>query len=259
MSISSFAREWGREVSAGALSGIMMALSFPPYPARVFVIFALVPLFWYFITESRERRLKTDFLKRGFLACFIFGTIFFGILLHWIANVIPDSNVTARWVLAPGVSLLVIYLALFPGLFGLALAYLIKRYGFGALIAAPGLFPLAEMVRSSGELAFSWGVISSALVKYPFAIQGLALYGSYGLSLVLVLINLLLALALFAPSLRWKTVSLALLVIICGGHIWFGIERVRDYQELSGKIDRSEIAVVQPNVGLDVKWNPEYK
>ncbi|MFO7915464.1 MAG: apolipoprotein N-acyltransferase [Candidatus Krumholzibacteriales bacterium] len=259
MSISSFTRNWGREISTGALSGIMAALSFPPYPARVFSLFALVPVFWYFLGEEGAGNRKSGFLKRGFLVCYIFGVVFFGILLHWVANVIPDSNVTARWVLAPGVSLLVLYLALYPGLFGLALAYLIRRYGRGAVVAAPALYPLAELLRSSGELAFSWGLLSGALLKYPIAVQGLSIYGSYGLSFFIVLVNLLLAVVLFSKQARMRLACLALLILVVLSHVMFGVARVRHYREVAGGIDRKNIAVVQPNVGLDIKWKPEYK
>ena len=259
MSISSFTRNWGREISIGALSGLMMALSFPPYPTRVFSLFALVPVFWYFIREEDAGDKRSGYLKRGFLICYIFGIVFFGVLLHWVANVIPDSNVTARWVLAPGVSLLALYLALYLGLFGLALAYLIKRYGRGALVAAPALYPLAELLRSSGELAFSWGLLSGALVKHPIAVQGLSIYGSYGLSFFIVLVNMLLAVALFSKQSRIRLACLFLLVLVILFHMIFGVTRIRRYRDITGGIDRENIAVVQPNVGLDIKWKPEYK
>lgn len=254
LSVSSFFRSWGREISTGVLSGIIMVLSFPPYPTRVFAVFALVPIFSYFLSGPAEKP-----LKRGFVTCYIFGTVFFAVLLHWIANVIPDSNVTARWVLAPGVSLLVLYLALYPGLFGLLLAYLIKRFGRGAVIAAPGLFPLAEMLRSSGELGFSWGTFSGTLVKYPLAVQGLSVYGSYGFSFMLVLVNLLIAVIIFSKSKKWRLISGILFIVIAGSHIIFGLQRVEDYRKFTERINKKNIAVVQPNVGLDIKWEPEYK
>lgn len=259
MSISSFTRNWGSEISTGALSGLMMALSFPPYPTRIFSLFALVPVFWYFLRREGAGHRKSGILKRGFLVCYIFGVVFFGILLHWIANVIPDSNVTARWVLAPGVSLLVLYLALYPGLFGLALAYLIKRYGRGALAAAAALFPLAELLRSSGELGFSWGLLSGALVKHPIAIQGLSIYGSYGLSFFIILVNVLLAAVLFSKQARIRLTCLFLFVLVILSHILFGSDRVGRYRDITRGIQRKNIAVVQPNVGLDIKWKPEYK
>lgn len=247
-------------MSAGIISGILLAISFPPYPFRFFSLFALVPLMWFFITAKDSNREEGGYLRRGFVLGFVFGLAFFGILLYWIANVIPASNVTMRWVLVPGVSLLVIYLSCFSGLFGLFLAFVVRRYGLRALIAAPALWSLMEMARSNGELAFSWGTLSSAMAQYPVAIQSLSIYGPYGFSFLIVLVNLLIALVLFIRSARKKIVLFILLTIIITSHLGFGVLRIGKFdEERRGVAEKRKIAVIQPNVGLDIKWDPEYK
>ncbi len=260
MDCRNFLFNWRREITAGTLSGVLLAFSFPPYPFRFFSLLALVPLFWFFITAVKSEGLNDRFLKRGFAVSFIAGVAFFGILLYWVANVIPASKVTVRWVLGPGVSLLVIYLAMYPGLFGLALSFLIKRYGLKALVSAPALWALSELLRSNGELAFSWGSISGSMAVYPLAIQGLSVYGPYGLSFFIVVANLLLALALFADSGKKRIWALIGFCLLITSHGVFGFMKVEEYDERTAAFgEKNDIAVVQPNVGLDVKWKPEYK
>ena len=260
MSISTFAYRWRREILAGALSGVLLAISFPPYPFRFFSLFALVPLMWVLIRFKDPNDGDGNYLKRGFVLGFVFGLTFFGILLYWIANVIPASSVTMRWVLVPGVSLLVIYLSCFPGLFGMFMALLVRKYGLRSLIAAPALWSLTEMARSNGELGFSWGVLSNAMAQYPVAIQSLSIYGPYGFSFLIVVVNLLVALVLFVRSTRRRIAAFVLLIVIVGTHLGFGILRIEEFDEEKRDVAKEgSIAIIQPNLGLDIKWKPEYK
>jgi apolipoprotein N-acyltransferase len=140
------------------------------------------------------------------------------------------------------------------------MALLVRKYGLRALIAAPALWSLTEMARSNGELAFSWGVLSNAMAQYPVAIQSLSIYGPYGFSFLIVVVNLLIALVLFVRSTRKRIVSFILLIVIVGAHLGFGILRIEEFdKEKSDVAKKGSIAIIQPNLSLDIKWKPEYK
>ena len=47
--------EYREEILTAGLSGLLLALSFPPFPTRVFCCIALVPLFRYFIVRFDSR------------------------------------------------------------------------------------------------------------------------------------------------------------------------------------------------------------
>ena len=242
-----------------------MAFSFPPFPTRVLACVALVPLFRYFYRVStasgdlHRGRGKIDRpLKRGFLLGYTTGLFFFFILLYWISNLIPASSARMPWLMVPAVIVLVLYLSLYPALFAIMLASLTRRWGRIALAAAPALWALTELARSRGELGFSWGIISSALAIHPGAIQGLSLYGPFGLSLVVVLVNLLLATALCHRSRRVKGIASMALVLLVAGHLaWGKYEIGRVEKEGSGP--SVTVAAVQPNVDLAIKWKKEYR
>ncbi|MDZ7859322.1 MAG: apolipoprotein N-acyltransferase [Candidatus Krumholzibacteriota bacterium] len=260
MSIAAFAYRWRREISAGVLSGVLLAVSFPPYPLRFFSLFALVPLIWFFIRSEKSPGRYGNYLKRGFVLGFVSGLVFFGILLYWVANVIPASSVTNRWVLAPGVLLLVIYLSCFTGLFGMFTAFLVRRYRLRALIAVPALWSIMEVARSNGELAFSWGLLANSLAEYPAAIQALSIYGPYGFSFLIITVNLLTALVLFIRPIGKKAVMFVLLAVIISVHTGYGMHRIERFDKKRKELpEKNDIAVIQPNVSLDIKWKPEYK
>ena len=251
---------WREELFAGILGGFLLALSFPPYPTRMLSLVALVPLLRYFLVKYPAWSGRKGSLKRGFLAGWFFGITFFLVLLFWITNLIPASSINLRWVLFPGLVLLVMYMGLFPGLFGLAMAFLHNRFGRRGLIAAPAIWAVTEYLRCSGELSFSWGVISGSLLKYPLASQGLFATGPFGFAMLLVSVNLLVAVVLFVPPRGRKVLAAVLLILLIGGASVGGYYRLRRIDaEMAAGEKLAEVAIVQPNLDLAIKWQPVYR
>ena len=261
MSRSSFVERWKEELIAGVSSGLLLALSFPPFPMRFLSAVALVPLLRYFIVcAGNGDGDRKRYLKRGFWTGFIFGVSFFLILLFWVANLIPESSARMPWLMVPALVLLVLYLSCYPALFSLAVSYLVKRFGANALFAAPGIWSVIELARSKGELGFSWGAMANALAVYPVAIQGASFYGLFGLSFVIVLVNVLLAFALFGHSNRRRLSSFIAAVVVVAAHLGWGAREIARFDYDAGEGERGiDVAVLQPNVDLGLKWNPAFR
>ncbi len=259
MSRGSLLYRWRQELFSGLLGGSILAMSFPPFPTRILSIVALVPLLRYFLVVFPDIGWRKGALKRGFAAGYFFGLAFFSILLFWIANLVPESNMNMSWVMVPAIALLIMYLALFPALFSLLLAWFIRRFGAKALFAAPAFWTMTEFMRSSGELAFSWGLISSSLVPYPIAMQGLSFYGPFGFSMVLVLANVLITHVFFAGTDRGRAWALSALVMLIGVHLSLGAMRIADIDRKEPGKRTAKVAVIQPNLDLALKWNPQYR
>ena len=256
----SFLARWREELFAGVLGGFLLALSFPPYPTRLLSLVALVPLFRYFLLVYPSYEGKKGRLKRGFVVGHFFGITFFLVLLFWITNLIPASSVNLRWVLLPALILLVIYLGLYTGLFTLAIAVLHGRIGRRALLAAPAFWAIAEYLRSRGELAFSWGIISGTLLRYPVAAQGLFATGPFGFGMLIVAANLLIASVFFVRERGRRVLAAILLLLLIAGTITGGYFRIRRIDGEIAAIDRpADVAVIQPNVDLGRKWQPVYR
>lgn len=256
----SFLGRWSEEILAGAAGGLLMALSFPPYPTRILSLVALVPLFRYFMRVWPAYPAERRTLRRGFFAGWIFGIAFFLVLLFWITNLIPASSVNLRWVLTPGLILLVMYLALYTGLFTLALAALQRWRGPSALWLAPAIWAVTELMRSSGELAFSWGIIASSLAPYPVALQGLAAAGPFGLGMLAVLVNLLFAVIVFDRGRMRRIGAAVALVAVVSAVLAGGAARIRRIDaRIAADESAADVAVVQPNVDLAKKWKPFYR
>ena len=255
--------EYREEILTAGLSGLLLALSFPPFPTRVFCCIALVPLFRYFIVrfDSRgagEGTERTTSLRRFFFVGYLTGIVFSLMLLYWVANLIPASSASMPWIMGPAVVVLSLYLALYSALFSFATAALAKRWGLIALIATPALWSLTELMRGRGELGFPWGLISGSLAAHPVAIQGVSVYGPFGLSFVIVAVNLLIAGLLFMRSKRIRAFSLALMLIVVVGHLVWGAAEIKRV-ESNGRALGGTAAIIQPNLDLAVKWKMEYR
>ncbi len=251
---------WKDEIIAGFSGGLLMAAAFPPFPTRILSLVALVPLIRYFLVVFPRVVWRKNALKKGFWVGYLFGIAFFSILLYWIANLIPESSINMSWILIPAVILFVLYLSCFTGLFTLLLSWLIKRFGIRAVFTAPALWALIEFIRSNGELAFSWGLISSSLVPYPIALQGLSIYGPFGLSMVIVLLNVLIAFIIFSSDKKHKALASVVLAVVTISHLAYGNMRIGQIdRDITDNRSREDIAIVQPNVNLGIKWKPEYR
>jgi len=245
---------WRDELAAGVSSGILLALSFPPFPTRFLAAVALVPILRYYLVKPRPG------LKRAIVLGFIFGFSFFCPLLFWILDLIPESGVTMPWIMGPALALLVAYLSCYTALFTVALSFSASRFGARGLIAAPALWSLVEYARSHGELAFSWGTLANAIAIHPVAIQGASVYGSFGLSFVLALLNLCVVWALFGRGVRARSFAAAALVLIVAGHLYWGAYEIDRFDETKTAINGTDaVAVMQPDIDLGLKFEPSYR
>ena len=254
MSRNNWIARWSEELIAGVSSGALLALCFPPYPTRFLSVVALVPVLRYFIARPGAT------LKRGFILGLIQGAVFFAILLSWILKLIPESGVTMPWILGPALVLLIAYLACYTGLFALAQAFLGKRLGAGAVFAAPAVWSLIEFIRSHGELGFSWGALAYPLAIHPLAVQGVSLYGPFGLTFVIVLLNVCIAWALFASRWRARVAAAIAFAVVAGGHLIWGAREIARFDRTKVSLNgENGIAVMQPNVDLGLKFEPSYR
>jgi apolipoprotein N-acyltransferase len=245
---------WREELVAGVSSGFLLALSFPPFPTRFLAALALVPVIRYYMVKPRPG------LKRAIGLGFILGISFFAPLLFWIIELIPAAGATMPWIMGPALALLVGYLSCYTALFTVALSFCSTRFGARGMLAVPALWSLAEYARSHGELAFSWGNIANAIAIHPPAIQGVSVYGPFGLSFVLVLLNLCVAWALFGRGQRVRVPAAAALVAIVAGHLLWGAHEIDRFDETKTAINGPDaVAVMQPDIDLGLKFDPAYR
>ncbi|HCQ98523.1 MAG TPA: apolipoprotein N-acyltransferase [Acidobacteria bacterium] len=232
-----------------ALSGALLAFSFPPHghPATAWV--ALTPL----LIALFGARSSTV----GFALGVTTGVVHFAGLLPWLTTVMMEFGGLP---LPAGVALnglLVAYLALFPGAFGAIFVLLCRRYGESALWIAGPVWLSTELGRLWLLGGFPWELLGySQTAVLPIA-QLASLFGVHGVTVLVVFVNGVLTLLAVGQTGRRGmalTVGVAVLVAV----VLFGTWRLSDEQLLRAGTPL-RVGLVQGNVPQEDKWDPAHR
>lgn len=244
-------------VLAGA-SGLFLPLSFPNYDLGLLAWIALVPLHW-----ALDGKSKTQAFWIGWLS----GTIAFTGLMAWVVTTMNTYG-KVPLVISYGIMLLLtIYLGLYVAIYSAGAVWfrsLIPRYG---LFAVPCLWVSLELIRTYALSGMPWGLLGYSQYRQIEMIQIADHMGVYGVSFLIVLVNVALAelLSWLMPLLRrfrparlpWELVAMTILLL---GLSWeYGLRTLSEAP--FSHIPRSSISVgvIQPNIDQAVKWDTAYR
>ena len=213
------------------LSGVLSFLAFPPFEFAILGWVALVPLLYIF-------RYKLS-VKEAFSYSFLSGAVFFFCLLYWL------SGVTI-----PGMFILIIWLSLFYGVFGLGVRYIFKSSM--NLLAIPLLWVILEYARGCFLTGFPWGLLGYSQYTNISLIQITDLTGAYGVSFILAAFNTALAAWGIRSKKKITYLAVALLLIITA--VTYGKTRFENYY-IRGTFKAS---VIQGNIPQKHKWDSAF-
>jgi apolipoprotein N-acyltransferase len=213
-------------------SAILLILSFPSFDLGLLAWIALVPLFIV---------LKNKGLKGAFGFSFITGIGFIAGIFFWVTLVNGFE-----WIdfITP-----LIYLGLYFGLFGLLFRVMSKRTGIPSYIIAPVLWVFMEYLRGriGGFLALPWGFLGHSQYQNLPVIQITSITGVYGVSFLIVMVNVVLSEVILSRFRTFKPVMAVM--IIFGVTLSYGFSVLSRHH--SG--DRVPITVIQGNIAIDEK------
>jgi len=172
-------------------SGILLALTLPPFELTFFVWVALVPIFFFFNNQNIG-------VRESFV-----GGIFMG-LIYFVTLVYPLGTINGWWWSNTGgffwnnrevlliifVLLLSLYGSIFYGLFGVLFKKILKNPRF-LLISMPFVWAILEYLRGKAVLGYSWGHLGYALHNQEYLLQGAKVFGIFGLSIVVLFANII--------------------------------------------------------------------
>jgi len=212
------------------LSAILLSLSFHPLGLNFLAWFGLVPLFFAVYKFS---------LSKTFLYGLVFGFLFSIFSLFWIVFLQIETNIKLLMVF--GMFVMFLYIGLYIAV-GLLLSKLL------GLWSLPFIWAGLEYLKGLGELGFPWLSLGYSQARYTLIIQQASIYGIYGISFWLVLLNV----AIFYYLLDKKIKDLLVLIIIFIIPVLFG------YIRLQGKPLKSRefsVGIVQPNIDPNLKFS----
>lgn len=225
------------------LSGILFGISFPPFPFPITLL-----IFFFLIPYLFAIKNKTSLAEINKLSYLTFLTLSV-ITLYWVGS--WQSKADPFLMIGGGV-LLFFYPAVL--LIISTLFYLTKKI-FGNNISL-WLLPIhwitVEYLLTLTDLKFPWLTLGHALAKFTAFIQVADLIGSYGLSLIILYINVMLFKAAenfsqsFSKSIRLVLVSILIFCVI----IFYGFIKINN----STQQKTIKVGIVQPNLDPWEKW-----
>ena len=236
------------------LSGILLAVSFPPFGHPAFGWIALTPLL---AVLAREQPAVGS--SRAFGLGLVAGLVYFGGTVYWTGATVRTFGGLSLPVSILVAALLIAYLALFPALFALTLRWFIRRLGRRALWLAPAVWVASEVGRTYFWSGFPWLLLGYSQTTVLPVAQTASLVGVFGLSgLVALVATGLAALALASgagrPTRQVWAGAWAPIVAVVALSVW-GSWRI-DAAEWTTSGRPLAVALVQGNVPQDEKWDP---
>jgi apolipoprotein N-acyltransferase len=150
-------------------------------------------------------------------------------------------------------SLLVAYLALFPGLFALSVAWLNSKFGPRAVLLAPAAWVTTELGRTYFWSGFPWVLLGySQATVLPIA-QIASVAGVFGVSALVALVAAATSYVVAVRS-RDSMIAAACVVALVAGIAVWGSYRLR-HGALTQEGTPVRVALIQGNIPQDEKWD----
>lgn len=227
-----------------ALSGLLIGISFTPFPMPfpLFLFFAFIP--YFFVLEKRTSLLSIN--QGNYLLVFILSII----TIYWVGS--WQSKADPFLMMGGGV-LLFFYPVVF--MIPSTLYYLSSKVFNGKFIL--WLFPIfwvtAEYLLTLTDLKFPWLTLGHGLAKFTSFIQIADIIGAFGLSLVVLYINVFLFKA--AKRIKEKSGKYLLQISLAGIlfliPVIYGAVKLGDYEQPENTI---RVGIIQPDIDPWDKW-----
>lgn len=226
--------------------GMLLALALPPY-YHFWAVFVSLSYALFLIA-------KIDSFKTLAAIGYWYGFGFFALGFYWIGNALLVDMAATGWLYPFVLVLNGAFFGLFTILPFIA-TKLSPRVPLKILLFASVWCLVTEWMRSVIFTGFPWNPLSSALAFSPEMLQTLSIWGTYGLSLVLIIVAALPACWLCNRRLKhtlWFVLSFVLMVLLglYGDYVLHAREQVDEGKSII-------VRLVQPSIPQSVKWTPE--
>ena len=240
-----------RKALLAVLSGTILTAAFPPGRLDWMAWFALVPLL-----ISLENEPPSKAFKLGFIV----GIVHFLTLVYWIVVALGHYGNLNPFLSAATLFLLCLYLALYLGGFSIYSAY-VEKSRFALLFIASFWVGL-EYARAHLLTGFPWCLLGYTQFKNLHLIQIADLCGVYGLSFLIVIVNILIYHIFFRHHKRglglhkWEFLFT---VLMAGLTLTYGHFRLTQEQTDKGPPLHVNSVIIQGNIDQSVKWAPAHQ
>jgi len=222
------------------LSSFLMGFSQHPLGLGFLSWFGLIPFIYVFE--------KIENYKQNISYSFLWGISYHFIVVFWLAfNIGAPLSVSI-------ISMCLSVLVLTCNTIMIGMLWHVVKVPFKKIFLLPFIWCSVEYCRSFGVLGFPWVSIANSQTDYFYLIQNSELFGIYGISFWLVLINVFLYLFLYDNNKDYLKFSILFITPFIIGYLLFASVKenvINDYK----------VSIIQPNINLVKKrdFNSRYE
>ena len=218
------------------LSSLLLFLTFPKIDLWPLAWIGLIPLL---------RVLDGKNSKKAFNYGYLCGFVFFLGAFFWL-----------RHVTILGTVLLALYSAVYFGLFAAGYSYFQDRRLLTRISLIPSVWVVLEFTRGHLFSGFGWASLGESQYKFLPIIQVADVTGMYGVSFLIVMVNVLLEEIIFKKNARKEIFGaiacVDILLVLALGYGFFRLS------EIPQETSHMSIALIQANVPQEIKWVESY-
>ncbi|MCK9425342.1 MAG: apolipoprotein N-acyltransferase [Ignavibacteriaceae bacterium] len=225
-----------------SLSGLLLALAFPPFPFHYLIFVGLIP--YFLVLEKRETLAEIN--RATYFMAFVFSLL----TVYWVGGFTVGKD---YYLMISGFVLLFFNPLLFliaSTLFYFALRTFSRKT---AMLLFPFFWVCYEYCFSLTDFQFPWLTLGNSQSKFLHFIQLADVVGVYGLSLIILFINLFFFLSYrhYLKKSNYKIpLTIALLLVMLP--IIYGVIKENSFKESGKKI---RVGLVQPDLDPYEKWS----
>jgi apolipoprotein N-acyltransferase len=237
-----------------ALSGVLLALSFPRYGHPACAWIALVPLLVALHGGSAVGDAGAGQPpRRAFLLGLTAGTLYFIGTVYWTSTVVRQFGGLPLPLAIVAMLLLALYLGFFPAIAALITSRFVRRVGPAGVLLFAAPWVATEFFRGYLFGGFPWVPLGNSQVRVLPVVQIASVLGVYGVSALVTFVNSAIAYALLTTGRRRYKAIAAAVVAVFGVGAW-GAWRLAD-----GGLTREgtplRVGLVQGNIAQEDKWD----
>ena len=235
-------------VFLAVLSGLLLFLSFPKYGSGWLAWIAFVPLFFALR--------KAASIAQGFLLGFITGIVSYIGIIYWIASVVTNYGYLPLYLGIILMLLLACYLSVYVALFAGGIVYF--RCRMPLYLAAPVLWICLEYFKSSLLTGFPWENLGYSQYLNLYLIQFADIAGVFGLSFLIVVVNVTLFEVITKRSRREYVLATVVFLFLAAVYI-YGVYRLDQVDKVMQNGQVMEVSLIQGNIDQSIKWNEKFQ
>ena len=232
-----------RQQLMAVISGLLLALSFPPVPLPYLMFAAFIP--YFFVLEQRTTLGEINRIT------YLMGFVFSVFTIYWVGAWSTEAD---PYLMVAGVALLFFNPSLF--LIPSTLYYMTKKVfnARAALLLFPLFWVTYEYVYGITDLRFPWLILGHGQAYFKDFIQIADIIGAYGLSIIILSINIFLYLTYknYRDEKRINKVTLGFAILLFIVPIVYGVVKLNTFKVSDESVN---IGLVQPNFNPWNKWS----